>query len=131
MITEEQSVYARVLGDLRTIGLLGLILTFIIYATGAIPSRIPLKDIPQYWGMSVNDYLARTGLQTGWSWWAKVGYSDLMNFLPIAFLSSITILCYMVVIPIFWRKKEKVYLGITVVQILVLILAASGVLQGR
>lgn len=129
-IIEEQLVYANVLNIGRVMGLAILIITFVIYVLGIIPPRIPLDEISKYWSLSVKDYLAMTGSQTGWSWMRMIGYSDFMNFLPIAFLAGITIVCYLSIIPIFFRKKDKIYIWIAILEVLVLVFAASGILKG-
>jgi hypothetical protein len=59
-----------------------------------------------------------------------VGKGDFLNFIGIAFLSGVTILCYMVIIPIFFRKKDTVYGIIAIIEVAVLVLAASGLLRG-
>ena len=128
--TEEQLTYAKILNIFRIIGLWMLVLTFIVYVFGIIPPMIALEEVSQYWGLSVNDYLARTDIQTGWAWLRMIKYGDIINFLPIAFLSFITIICYLVIMPIFFKKKDKVYTWIALIQILVLVLAASGILKG-
>lgn len=129
-ITEEQLTYAKILSIFRIIGLWMLVLTFIVYVFGIIPPMIALEEVSQYWGLSVNGYLARTDIQTGWAWLKMIKYGDIINFLPIAFLSFITIICYLVIMPIFFKKKDKVYTWIALIQILVLVLAASGILKG-
>jgi hypothetical protein len=78
--------------------------------------------------MSVTDYLHESGMQAGWSWLGNLGYGDMLNFIPIAFLSALTIFCYMAILPGLIRKKDTAYVILTIVQIVVLIVAASGIL---
>ena len=129
-LPEESLIYARLLNIGRAIGLVALIISFGIYIAGIIPPRIPLNELSAYWGLSAKDYLARSGIHTGWSWMRMLGYSDFMNFLPIAFLCGITIICYLSIIPIFFRKKDRIYAWIAILGVLVLVFAASGILQG-
>ena len=44
-------------------------------------------------------------------------------------LSGLTILCYLVILPILFRKKDTAYAIIAIVEVLVLSLAASGLLK--
>jgi hypothetical protein len=53
-----------------------------------------------------------------------------MNFVGIAILAGLTIACYLAIIPTLMRKKDTAYLVIAVVEVLVLTLAASGILKG-
>jgi len=128
--TEEQLTYARFLDAGMKIGMLALIVTFIVYVFGILTPHIPVSDLPKYWEMPVKEYLKATGIHPGWSWLGMLGKGDFLNFLGIAFLSGVTILCYMTVIPIFFRKKDPVYGILAIIEVLVLALAASGILKG-
>lgn len=126
---EEQLVYARWLDGGMKIGLLLLIVTFAVYMAGALAPHVAVADLPRYWTLPVKEYLAATGIQPGWAWLLLVGKGDFLNFLGIAFLAGVTIACYLAVIPVFFRKKDRVYAFLAVVEVLVLALAASGVLK--
>ena len=79
--------------------------------------------------MPVKEYLKATNIHIGWSWIYLLGKGDFLNFMGIAFLSGITIICYMRIIPILFRKKDTVYAVLAIIEVLVLTLAASGVLK--
>ncbi len=128
-VTEEQLIYAKVLDLGMKIGLLSLIISFIIYLTGILDPFIPVKDLPKYWGLSVHQYLEATGIKPGWTWLRVLDKGDFLNFLGIAFLAGVTIVCYLAVIPIFIRKKDWTYTIIAILEVLVLLLAASGILK--
>ncbi len=104
--TEEQIAYAKILDAGMKVGLLMLIITFVIYMTGLFSPYIPVKELPKYWGMSVHDYLQVTGIHAGWSWLGMLGKGDFLNFIGIAFLAGVTIICYIRIIPIFLKKKD-------------------------
>lgn len=128
--TEEQLAYAKLLDIGMKVGLIMLVITFIVYLVGVLTPHIPVNDLPKYWSMPVKDYLKATDIHTGWSWLAMVGKGDFLNFIGIAFLSGVTIFCYMRIIPILFRKKDTVYAVLALVEVLVLVLAASGILKG-
>lgn len=127
--TEEQLIYAKVLDSGMKIGLIGLIVSFIVYLTGILEPYIPVKDLPKYWGLSVHQYLVATGIEQGWTWLRLLDKGDFLNFLGIAFLAGVTIACYLAVIPIFFRKKDKIYSILAILEVLVLLFAASGILK--
>jgi len=127
-VAEEQLVYAALLGKGMKIGLLSLIATFAIYASGILAPVVPLDDLPKVWSLPVREYLAATGVRPGWAWVRLLGRGDFLNFLGIAFLSGVTIVCYLAIIPIFFRQRNRVYAWISIVEVLVLSLAASGLL---
>jgi len=128
-VTEEQLAYARLLDKGMKVGMLGLTATFLLYVSGALAPSIPVEDLPRYWSMPVKEYLAATGIHPGWGWLRMLGYGDFLNFVGIAFLSGVTIACYIAVIPILFRKKDMIFVGIAVLEVLVLAFAASGILN--
>ncbi|MBI5025783.1 MAG: hypothetical protein HZC12_03450 [Nitrospirae bacterium] len=127
--TEEQLAYAKILDTGMKIGLLVLIITFVIYMSGILQPHVPVNDLPEYWGLSVHKYLEHTGINPGWSWLGMLGKGDFLNFISIAFLASVTIICYIAIIPILFRKKDTVYGLLAILEVLVLMLAASGILK--
>ncbi len=127
--SEERLVYASILNKGMRIGLGILIVTFIIYLTGILKSHIPVNELPKYWGMPVNEYLKVTGIGTGWSWLGMLNKGDFLNFVGIAFLAGVSIICYIRIIPIYFRKNDTVYGVIAILEVLVLAFAASGILQ--
>lgn len=126
--TEEQVLYANILNKGMLVGLLALVVTFIIYGAGILSPKIPLADVQNYWVMPVSDYLKQSGIHAGWAWLGNLKYGDMLNFLPIAFLSLLTIICYVAIIPGLLRKKDTAYVVLAVIEIIVLIVAASGML---
>jgi hypothetical protein len=126
--SEEQILYANILNKGMLIGLLGLVVTFIIYGAGILEPKIPLEQVQNYWVMPVSDYLKLTGIHAGWAWLGNLGYGDMLNFLPIAFLSLLTIVCYLAILPGLMRKKDTAYVVLVIVEVVVLAVAASGIL---
>jgi len=133
---EEQLLYAKILQIGMYIGLALLLLTFALYASGIVEPAIPVDQLPDYWTMSVHDYLEATNHDhvhqeqpvTGWSWLLVLGKGDYLNFLGIAVLSMVTIVCYAGIVPTLIRKKDRVYATLALVEIAILTLAASGIL---
>jgi hypothetical protein len=127
--SQEQIAYAGVLNIGMWLGLILLIVTFLVYISGLTPSFVPIDDLPKYWGMRVHDFNQTLNAPTGWQWTALVGKGDYLNFVGIAILSGLTILCYLVILPILYRKKDTAYVVIAIMEVLVLSLAASGLLK--
>jgi hypothetical protein len=127
--TEEQLAYAKLLDSGMKLGLLMLVISFAIYVLGIFTPHVPVGELPKYWSMPVKEYLKATDIHTGWSWLHLLGKGDFLNFVGIAFLSGVTILCYMRIIPILFRKKDTVYAVLAIIEVLVLVLAASGILK--
>ena len=127
--SEEQIAYAKVLNIGMWLGLAILIITFFVYLSGILPSYVPIDDLPKYWTMRVHDFNVALNAPTGWGWAKLVGKGDYLNFVGIAMLSGLTILCYLVILPILARKKDRAYVIIAIAEVLVLSLAASGLLK--
>ncbi len=126
--TEEQLLYAGILNKGMILGLVGLVVTFAVYALGILKPIIPLEKVQHYWVMPVGDYLHESGIKAGWAWLGNLGYGDMLNFVPIAFLSGLTIFCYLAIVPGLLKKKDTAYVVIAIVEIVVLCVAASGIL---
>jgi hypothetical protein len=135
-IHEEQVVYARILETGMYIGLLILLVTFGVYATGIVSPGIPVDELPRYWEMNVHDYLQATNhdhlhrehVVTGWSWLSMLGKGDFLNFTGIALLSAVTIVCFLGIVPTLLRKKDFIYAAMALLEAAILALAASGIL---
>ncbi len=131
MLTEaskEQVRYANILNAGMLIGLTSLIIVFILYVSGILYPVIPLEQVQNYWVISVHEYLEKSGMEAGWAWLGNLSYGDMLNLLPIAFLSLLSIICYLAILPELIRKKDKAYVAIAILEIIVLAVAASGIL---
>jgi hypothetical protein len=127
-ITSEQLGYADVLDAGVTIGRSVLAGTFILYAFGLATPKVAFSDLPAYWSMPADAYLRAAGVGTGWSWLGLIGHGDYMNFIGIAFLCGLTIVCYLRVLPFSLQRKDFAFGTILVLELIVLTLAASGLL---
>jgi hypothetical protein len=123
---EEQLLYARWLAFGVRLGFGALVASFVVYLTQLMPPGIPPQELPRYWGLPVQEYIAATGAPTGWSWVLRLGQSDLLNFVGVAILGATTVLCYLHVLPFFLRRRERVLVAICILEIIVLVGAASG-----
>ena len=134
--SEENILYANVLEKGMYLGLILMLITFFLYIFGLFEPVIPLDRIDSYWSQPVNDYLVQVKrdflgwkeLPLGWSWVKLIGYGDFLNFIPVALLSGITILCYVVIVPGMFLRNDYWMATIAIAEILILCLAASGIL---
>lgn len=135
--SEEQLVYAGILNTGMWIGLAMLVVSFFIYMSGILPSYVPIEklseipagsDVP-YWGMRAHEFNQAFNIPIGWGWLAHVNKADYLNFVGIGILAGLTILCYGGILPILIRKKDTPYIAIAIIEIAVLVLAASGILK--
>lgn len=124
----EQKLYAGILEKGMYVGLGILFITFAIYALQIIDPYIPLERVSHYWTMSAHDYLHEANIDPGWSWLGMLNYSDFLNFIGIALLAGVTIICYLSIIPLLIKNKDRIYAVLAGLEALILGLAASGIL---
>ena len=134
--TAEQLLYANILEKGMYFGLALLFITFALYVFGIMQPAIPLEDISGLWSQSVDKYLVEINNRylhldhapTGWAWLTMLGKSDFLNFVPIAILSGVTIFCYGAIVPGLFKRGDKAYAIMAILEVLILGLAASGLL---
>ncbi|MDD3618010.1 MAG: hypothetical protein RBR09_08740 [Desulfobulbaceae bacterium] len=134
--TPEQVLYAKILEKGMYLGLVLLFVTFALYVFGIMKPAVPLNEIAAYWNQDVHSYLVAINtnflqldnLPTGWSWLGLINRGDFVNFIPIAILSGVTILCYIAIVPGLFKRGDKAYAIMAVAEVLILTLAASGLL---
>jgi hypothetical protein len=123
----EQRLYARWLDVGTKIGFAALVITFLVHAFELVPPGIALEHLPRYWHLPVDEFIAMTGAPRGWTWVARLGEGDLLNFVGVAILGLVTIVCYARVMPLFARNREWVFVAICLLEIAVLAAAAAGI----
>ncbi|HIJ85303.1 MAG: uncharacterized protein HW380_3693 [Magnetococcales bacterium] len=128
--SEEQLAYANTLDIGWKIGFGMMVIFFSLYAFGILTPHVSMEDLALYWTMPVDEYLHAVHGPVGWGWLEFVRKGDYLNLVGIAVLAGITVVCFLRVLPLFLKKGDKVYSAIIVVEILVLTLAASGILGG-
>ncbi len=126
--TPEQLLYARILEMGMYFGLLILFVTFGLYAFGILDPYIPLDKISNYWSMNVHDYLKHAEIKAGWAWLGMIKYGDFINFIGVAILAGVTIICYAAIVPTLLKNNDKVYAILAVLEVIILSAAASGIL---
>jgi len=133
----DQLLYASILAKGMYLGLGLLLVTFTLYLTGLIRPGVPIEELPNYWTLSAHEYLVevnheflqRPEIVVGWGWIGLLGMGDYLNFIGIALLAAVTIVCYMGILPNLIRKKDWIYASIAALEVLILVLAASGIVS--
>ena len=135
--SDEQLLYAKILNVGMYLGLGILLATFALYLSGLLAPAVPIEELPNYWSLSAHEYLEainhqflhREELVLGWGWVFVLNKGDFINFLGIAVLALVTIVCYLGILPTLFRKKDWIYGAIAVLEVLILVLAASGLVS--
>jgi len=124
----EQIIYANLLIIGVWAGIIILVATYAIYVTGVLPAHVDMSLIPTLWGKGVNEYLKMTHSPHGWGWVTLLTKGDFLNYIGFAFLALMTIVCYLVLVRGYSRRKDWIFAAIAVLEIIVLSVAASGIL---
>jgi len=108
-------------------GGMGLLLTaFALYVTGLRPAHVPPAELPARWTRPAAEWLRAAGLTPGWGWLRFAGYADYLALLGVGALATVTLVCFLRVLPIFARERKWAMFFMALAQIIVLLLAASG-----
>jgi hypothetical protein len=127
---QEALRYAALL-DLGTkAGLVLLAAAFVAYALGWPEPQVPLQRLPDLWGLPVAEYLKQTGLPTGWGWTALLPRADLLGLLGIVLLSGVSLVCLAALLPLYAARGDRAYVVLVLLEIVVIVFAASGLLAG-
>jgi hypothetical protein len=122
--------YAFLLDWGARIGLIALILSFTAYMLGILTPHVPLDQLPSVWNLPVATYLARTATPTGWGWLALAHTGDLSNLIGISLLAGCSLPPLLGLLPLYLKRRDYVYAVLCALIVLVLVLAASGILTG-
>lgn len=126
--TAEALAYAKVLQVGMRVSLALLAACFIAYMLDMFSPTIPASEMPRYWGMSAPAYLEHRGIshQT-WPWLAQMFQGDLV-FGGIVLMAAVTVYCYVFFLRFPLASRDKVMTVVVAGEIVVLSLAASGLL---
>lgn len=122
--------YAKWLRRGTFAGVAVLVAGFAAYALGMVP-HVPMEQLPALWEQPASQYLERAQLRPGWHWATLVHRSDMLVVAGIALLATCSVVSLAAVIRAFRASGERAFVVICAVQIVVLLLAASGLLAGR
>ncbi|OGB02137.1 MAG: hypothetical protein A3E25_05785 [Burkholderiales bacterium RIFCSPHIGHO2_12_FULL_69_20] len=127
---EEQRRYATLLEWSTRVGLLVLVLSFAAYLSGLMPSFVPMDRLPALWSLPVDQFLAATGMPTGWGWVALLRHGDVQGLAGIVILAGCSVPCLLALVPVYGARRERAFAALCLAEVAVLLLAASGLLSG-
>jgi len=127
-VNAEQRQYARLLDFMARFGFVVLVAGFVAYAFGWIRVHVPVDQLPQLWGLPLEQYLRETDTPSGWGWLAHLHKGEFVSLAGIALLAGSSLVCLAAVIPAYLRRGDRAYAVFCCVEIAILLLAASGLL---
>jgi hypothetical protein len=75
----------------------------------------------------VSEYVHEANIPLGWGWLSLIGKGDFLNFIGIVLLATMTIFCFLTLLPTYLRNKDLPFVVIVILEVLVLCLGASGI----
>jgi hypothetical protein len=123
-------IYARWLTWCTRIALSVLAATFFIYVLDLAEPLIAVGRLPQLWALPLERFLAATGAPTGWDWLRAAAKGDYANLVAVGMLGMVTVVCYLRLLLTLIRRRERALVALAVLQVAVLLAAASGLLAG-
>lgn len=124
-VSEEQLSFAKTLHIASIFAIAFLVISFIVYIFNFLPTIVSLSDVAKFWHLRVDEYVAKTGVPTGWEWVKYLGHGDMIAYGGLVLLATICAIPFFIIIPIFIKKKDVPFIIIAVLQIIVFILAAG------
>ena len=124
----EQIAYANLLFIGAWAGIFLMIITYLLYISGILSPHVDITLITQNWDKGIDEYLKITHSPHGWGWLSLLGKGDFLNFIGMVLLAVMTIICYLLLIAGYKKRKDWVYFFIALMEVLVLAFAASGIL---
>lgn len=125
-----QLAYADILSKVTLLGMVFLGLGLFIYVFELRPSMVSAATVSEHWHMRASEYTQHLQTPNGWDWIEHIFYSDILSYASIIFLSMGTIGCLIVTTFAFFKEKDRIYTAISIAQVLILLLAASGIVGG-
>ena len=124
----DQIIYANLLIIGVWAGIVILLVTYSIYLLEILPAHVNRSIIPTVWDKGVAEYLEITRSPHGWGWVSLLAKGDFLNYIGFAQLGLMTLLCFVVLLRGYLRQKNWIFSIIAFLEILVLTVAASGIL---
>lgn len=110
------------------LGLLVLATGFLAALAGWLPPHVPPQDLPRFWSQPVGQFLGATGSPRGWGWVALLHRGDMLGLAGIGILAGCSAAALLALVPLYVRGRDRAFVFLCVMQVGVLVAAASGVL---
>jgi len=124
----EQIRYANILFAGAWLGIFLMIITYFVYVSGLITPHVDMTLVTQNWNKGVDEYLKITNSPHGWAWLKLITEGDFLNFVGLVLIAVLTIFCYLFLIAGYGKRKDWAFVIITISEVVVLSVAASGIL---
>jgi len=121
-------VYASTLEFLSITGMILISLAFALYALELLPTSVALERVTELWHLDSATFADEAGISTGWSWIDSIFTGFGISFAALELLAVFALVAIGRLIPVYVKEKDNWYLTIVVAQVVVFLVAATGIL---
>lgn len=125
-----QLAYANTLEIVSHAIIIVMALGFVLYVLQLLPLTVPVETVAANWHLNATKLQMKIHHHCGWSCFTDLQtflHGDAISYASVIFLSMATLLCLSTAFIAFIREKNQIFAGITMLQVLVLLVAASGI----
>lgn len=127
-----QLAYASTLELVSHAIMIVMAIGFVLYILQLLPLTVPVETVASNWHLNATKLQMKIHHHCGWSCFTDVHtfmHGDAVSYASVIFLSLATMLCLATAAIAFFKEKNRLYLMITILQVLVLMVAASGLFR--
>ena len=128
MDLRDHEIYARVLSWGAHAGLVLLVVLFALYVFEIVPPLVAHEDLHELWSSPSSEFLRGAGVAPGWDWARLVHHGDVLNLVGIAVLALCSVPPIAAIMPFYWSTKRRAVFTICALELVVIAVAASGLL---
>lgn len=121
--------YAKIVSAGVKIGFICLVTTFTLYMLKIPAPEIPTSEMIEHLSKPAEEYSQAADIPQKWGWVKLLPASDFLNYIGIIILTGLTIVALLTLLPSYFRERNLLYAGIVILELVILITAASGILN--
>ena len=106
-----------------------MVVTFLVYVTGLAPASVAPDDVAGSWELSASEVRQERPTDHRWAWITSLGDATYLSFSALVLFPASTIALTVVAGVLYLRRRVSVYAVLAFCQAVVLIVAASGVVN--
>jgi hypothetical protein len=126
-----QFAYAKTLDIVAHAVMLVIGIGYLLYILRLLPLTVPIETIAGNWQLSSSELQSKLHVFCGWSCFTSLPvllHGDAVSYASVVMLSMATLFCLVTAVMAFFREKNHLFLMIAILQVVVLLVAASGVM---
>jgi hypothetical protein len=131
-IDDVQIAYAKTLDIVTHVGIVVIAVGYLVYILGVLPDSVSIDAIAANWHLRASEMQHQLPVPSGWSFTTSIDSmlkGDVISYMTIIYISLSMIACLLVAAYVFMREKNFAYTLISILQVAILCIAASGILM--